>query len=170
MNKNKIAEMLLQVKDYILTNDWDKVLKEIASSYSEDDLIEFNQFLAKEYPEYTINLTRVPKFTFVEEAPNEIDLSNVEVIDSYAFYLIDEVDLYVSNNLKKIGKALDSCSRITIHYQGTLEEWKKIELSPLWFGSENDGTVLECSDGVFFIRENGLGQAKYYRCDNYFNI
>lgn len=163
MNKNKISEMLLEVKDYILTNDWDKVLKELSSSYNQDDLIEFKQFLAKEYPEYTINLTRVPMFTFFEEAPERIDLSNAEVIDSYAFYLIDEADVYVSKNLRNVGKALDSCNRITIHYPGTLEEWKKIGFDPLWFGSENDGTMLECSDGAFFIRENSLGEAKYQK-------
>ena len=71
--------------------------------------------------------------------------------------------MYLSEKIKKIDKALDSCNRITIHYPGTIEEWKKIEPSPLWFGSEYDGTMLECSDGAFFIRENSLGEAKYQK-------
>ena len=57
-------------------------------------------------------------------------------------------EIYIPKNIVKIeGSAFEHCQSVTsITYEGTVAEWKEVELGMDWFvGSDID--VVHCSDG-----------------------
>jgi hypothetical protein len=57
-------------------------------------------------------------------------------------------EIYIPKNIVKIeGSAFENCPNVTkITYEGTIAEWKEVELGMDWFvGSDID--VVHCSDG-----------------------
>lgn len=100
IDKEQLVKMLVSVKDYILTEDWDNVLAKIRLGQYKDKYSEFIAFLLEEYPEFTKHITTVPPYTFDGEVWDDkvvvaLHLENVQDINSYGIQYAEGIEIYL---------------------------------------------------------------------------
>ena len=99
------------------------------------------------------DITRIPFGAFrgyKELKRINLDSPNIESIEDFAFYQCPSLEeISISVTLKRIGVfAISCCPKLKlITYEGTKEQWAKIDKDEWWFVDNNADAVIHCKDG-----------------------
>lgn len=130
-------------------NDWTKTAEVIKKS----GLYEGNIIIPETvvYNELTYRVTSIGKeaFAFCDSLTSITIPDSVKRIGWKAFLDCESLEeIIIGNSVKGIGRhAFDGCdSLLSIAYQGTIAQWKKIKLGYFW-KTPIPTAVLHCTDG-----------------------